>query len=129
MNKYPMNPSSLLESYLNLFDRIYTVLLNENEWMETHGTLPEASVFEEKSIMYQELEKAMDSFVYFKNKPNLDNKSQSLMKQMQNKLMQLMMLNQDNEAAVLRIQLKQEREQHALRPISTRRASAVYQAL
>ncbi len=124
-----MNPLILLESYLNLFDRIYTVLLSENEWMETHGTLPEASVFEEKSIMYQELEKAMDSFVYFKNKPNLDSKSQSLMKQMQNKLMQLMMLNQDNEAAVLRIQLKQDREQNALRPISTRRASAVYQAI
>lgn len=125
-----MNGSlNLLESYLALCDRLYNAFLKEHEWIETHSTWPEAPISQEKAGLYQELEAAMESFLYFKDKPTLDNKSKVLMQHLQNKLMQLMMLNQDNEASLLRIQMQQEREQNALQPISARRASAVYQTL
>lgn len=120
--------SLLLESYLELFDKIYSALLAEHEWMERHNTPREGEPSEELLTLYQSLENALESFAYFKAKPPLDSKGQALMQQVQNKLMQLMLLAQDNEAAVLRMGLKQRQTQEALLPISSSRVGLVYKS-
>lgn len=120
--------SLLLESYLELFDKIYSALLAEHEWMERHNAPREGEPSEGLLALYHSLENALESFAYFKSKPPLDSKGQALMQQVQNKLMQLMMLAQDNEAAVLRMGLKRQQGQ-TLAGISTRQASIAYKPI
>lgn len=122
------NLNLLLESYLELFDKIYSSLLAEHEWMETHNAPREGKPSDELISLYQSLEEALESFAYFQTRPPLDSKGQALMQQVQNKLMQLMMLSQDNEAAVLRMGLKRQQGQ-ALAGITTRQASIAYKPI
>ncbi len=122
-----MKHHTLLLSYLELFDKIYTALLAEHEWMEAHQSLKEGKP-EDLMALYQNLEEALESFAYFKAKPPLDSKSQELMKQVQNKLMQLMMLSQDNEAAVLRMGQKHRQAHEALYTPSSQRVGLLYKS-
>ncbi len=122
-----MKHHTLLLSYLELFDKIYTALLAEYEWMEAHQS-PREGKPEDLMALYQNLEEALESFAYFKAKPPLDSKSQTLMKQVQNKLMQLMLLSQDNEAAVLR--MGQKRQQvNSSAALSSKQASLIYKTI
>lgn len=123
-----MKHNTLLLSYLELFDKIYTALLAEQEWMEAHQSPREGEPAAELVTLYQQLEEALESFAYFKTKPHLDSKGQELMKQVQNKLMQLMLLSQDNEATILRMGQKQRQVPAAVYTPSTQRVGLVYQA-
>lgn len=123
-----MKHNTLLLSYLELFDKIYTALLAEQEWMDAQQTPREGPPAAELITLYQQLEDALESFAYFKTKPHLDGKGQELMKQVQNKLMQLMLLSQDNEAITLRLGQKQRQVQGAVYAPSTQRVGLVYKS-
>lgn len=123
-----MKHNTLLLSYLELFDKIYTALLAEQEWMEAHQSPREGEPAAELVTLYQQLEEALESFAYFKAKPPLDSKGQELMKQVQNKLMQLMLLSQDNEATILRMGQKQRQVPGAVYAPSTQRVGLVYKS-
>lgn len=95
------NHTELLEKCKDIFDQIHEYLLDENHYVKEKNIYPPLSFLEKKSRLFEDLSALSLSLAALKENTIFSDSSKTLVKESQDKLLQLLILNRENEQALL----------------------------
>lgn len=114
--------SNTLSSALITLESIYDYLSEENHHIHHNKDYPPLHFLEKKSRLHEELD-TLTQFLKTLNKSNND----TLLQKIQNKLLQLLVLNQENEQSLLQIGFEKQKQLHL--KMSRSKATSIYKSI
>lgn len=98
-----MQTTSPIDHHLELSQQIHTLLLEENSFLKAQQRAPDSTILEQKRVLLEQFTQSLDALKSWRSaRNNLSESEREQVRMAQNKVMQTLYLDRENEQLLLK---------------------------